>query len=184
MRYLANEYDQNGTLYPRDNKSRALVDKMLDRDLALYYKGLGMYVYPQVYLEHPKPKEEIPDTDMRAALNSIECMTAIRHGQFICGETFTLADISIYQSVSYLDLIDFDFSEYPAISAWRDKIRNMPCAAELNEAFASFKRYSKTPEFKKMAQIRHTKRDDTLNLINASLKPFSGNQYEQDKRLK
>ena len=44
MRYLANEYDPEGTLYPRDNKARALVDKMLDRDLALYYKGLGMYV--------------------------------------------------------------------------------------------------------------------------------------------
>jgi len=111
-------------------------------------------------------------------------MTHIRDGQFICGETFTLADISIYQSVSYLDLIDFDFSEYPAISAWREKITALPCATELNEAFASFKRYSKTPEFKKMAQKRHTKRDDTLNLINASLKQTNDNQYEQGKRLK
>ncbi len=42
--------------------------------------------------------------------------------QFMVGETLTVADYSVATFGAYRDLIPFDFSPYPALNAYMDRI--------------------------------------------------------------
>ena len=48
MRYVVDALSSNETLYPKDYKERALVDRHLDYDLACLYKLVG-----NVTVSHP-----------------------------------------------------------------------------------------------------------------------------------
>ena len=59
-----------------------------------------------------------------AALDAMESHLASR--EYLVGERYTLADISLYAYTHVADEGDFDLGEYPAIGAWLDRVAAQP----------------------------------------------------------
>jgi glutathione S-transferase len=141
LKYLAEKLDTPD--YPRDLRGRTKVNEALDwfnsnvsRDFA---HGV---VYPRVLPPHHLPEA--------ASLPGI-----IRHGEracqrwlgvldramladsrpFVCGNGITLADYLGASLISLGWLIDFDFSPYPRITAWLERLTVRPAWAAANTGF-------------------------------------------------
>lgn len=42
----------------------------------------------------------------------------------MAGNNLTIADFSILASVTFLEVIDYDFSPYPAVAGWLKKLKS------------------------------------------------------------
>ncbi|CAK9300701.1 unnamed protein product [Gordionus sp. m RMFG-2023] len=131
MKYFANKYGGETPLYPKDAKKRALVDSRLDFDIGKFYPALKEYAYPQVFQNKPSNPER--EKDMQDALDNLEYL--LNHSKYIAGDQMTLADISMFCTVSFLWMLKYDFVEYPKIHAWMEEMKKLPYYKETNQAF-------------------------------------------------
>merc|ERR1712178_661859 len=102
-----------------------MVDKMLDRDIGFYYKNISSYVYQQLF--QGKSKEEVPDHDVCLTLKNLETVTPLNEDKFVAGDDISIADFAIYQSVLFLEMVEYDLTDYPHVEAWKAKIGALPC---------------------------------------------------------
>jgi len=137
LRYLCNAYAPDSTLYPKDPKQRALVDKALDKDLGCYYPRFSGIVYPVIF-----GPERVADQlleDVKDALNALESQTEIKNSKFICGDLITIADFATVCSVTFLEQVKYDFSAWPKINEWVKKCKALPQWEECNIGFEAWK---------------------------------------------
>jgi len=117
--YLVNKYAPGSSLYPSDVKKRAEVDKLLYFDIGALYKSLGEVLYP-VLLHGAATIDEEKDKVFRGKLDLLEGFLA--KNKYVAGDELTIADLSIYSSLVTIELIDYDFSSYAKIGAWRKRL--------------------------------------------------------------
>lgn len=140
LRYLAGL--TGSAAYPEDLKQRAIVDARLDwfntsfaRDAAY---GLAYPVLMPNLL--PSQAEAAAQATHRAQQQTERWLEVLdRHwigtNDFVAGPSLTLADYLGAAYVSLLDLVALDFSPYPAIRAWKDRMENL---AHWQECYAAF----------------------------------------------
>lgn len=149
LKYLVLKYAPDSSLYPQDLKKRAKVDQMLDFDIGTLYNSLGKYLVPVLF---GKPPDAEGEQKFRSNLQVLENALV---DDYVCGLDLTIADISIVAGLSFAETIVFDFSPWPRICCWKQKLRQkITNYAELNdEVIKGFIEYMK----EKMDQIEKEK---------------------------
>jgi len=119
LAYLVNKYAPGHALYPTDPKERAEVDKALYFDIGTLYKAEAEVMYPVLLHGAPKIDDE-KDKVFRSKLDLLEGF--LGKTKYVAGGNLTIADFAIYSSLVTADLIDYDYSGYANIGAWRKRL--------------------------------------------------------------
>lgn len=134
-------------LYPSSARARARVDELLDWVTSTFNPAfLTGLVYPRLFAQMGNGDPVLEDalraralTDTDAALGKINHRLA-DSGAFLLGETVTLADFAFAASVIWAPVISYSLAPYPAVAAWRERIRDLeawrPCEAALEAMIA------------------------------------------------
>ena len=92
-------------------------------------------------------QNDVDDAEVHGALKNLETITPIKDDKFVAGDNMTIADFSIFNTVTFLEVVDFDISNYPKTCAWVAKIKKLQFASEVIEAFEGFKAWSNSDDF-------------------------------------
>nr|AST11622.1 glutathione S-transferase d6 [Bemisia tabaci] len=130
LRYLANKYGKDDSLYPKDPQKRALVDQALDFDMNTFYQPFFDYwIYCMI---GPAPHDEERFQKVSKSFPIIDDM--LKKSDFVTGKNISLADISLLAGVSSVHAVGFDIAKYPNIVRWFANCKHaVPDYQELNE---------------------------------------------------
>lgn len=122
------------TYYPRYLYQRARVHELLDWDLGTFYKAVGAAVYPSF------SGGEATSDQLAAVLDVVEHIEnhLLAQQPFLCGDTPTIADISIAMGMSMLELPEIMPPDCPRVDAWMGRLRAAPGWDLVNAPFAEF----------------------------------------------
>ncbi|XP_076241614.1 glutathione S-transferase 1-1-like [Calliopsis andreniformis] len=122
MGYLVSKYAKNDSLYPRDPKQRGLVDQRLYFDIGTLYDSIFTCYFPVVRGNASSIREE----DQKAVEKSCELLNRfLEDGNFVAGDTLTIADFTISTSICLLQNFDFDIGRYDNIAAWYNRCKEI-----------------------------------------------------------
>lgn len=140
--YLVNKYAPDSSLYPKDPKERAIVDRMLYFDIGTLYKAESDYLYPILFRGQPADPEKKEAFDK--TLGFLE--EFLSKTSYAAGDHLTLADLSIVASLSFADLADYSFSSFPKVTAYLNKLKSeIPNYKEINDVpLNQFKEFLKS----------------------------------------
>lgn len=116
MMYLAEKYGKNDSLYPKDPKSRALVNQRLFFDSNLYDK-FAAYYYANMFYGKPLVPENYKPMETTMEYFNIFLETS----KYAAGDHITLADLALVTTISNYDVLGFDFTTYDFVREWYQK---------------------------------------------------------------
>jgi glutathione S-transferase len=143
LKYLA---DKTGSpAYPKDLQARARVNERMDwintqlcRDLAY---GL---VYPQIFPHHKRPSDELQKGTLAWAKErakgwmKVLDQSLLGRQKYLCGDQITIADYFASSFVSLAEFIRADFSPYPNLKAWYERMKGLKTWNKVHEVFYGF----------------------------------------------
>ena len=130
MTYLAEQYGKDDSLYPKDAKTRSVVNQRLYFDACTLYKAFADYYYPELFFNGPKNQQEKTGID-----TAFSFLDKFLEGQdFVAGKTLTLADLTIVVTVATYETVDYDFSKFKNVARWYAKVKStIPKYQEITE---------------------------------------------------
>ncbi|KAA0185870.1 Glutathione S-transferase delta 1 [Hyalella azteca] len=127
--YLVNQYGKDDSLYPKDPKTRAVVDRMLYFDMGTLYKRFGEYVYPTVFHGAPVDKKKLePIMEALGWLNGY-----LEGGDYLAGASPTIADFAVVATVATFVASGIDISGQPKVVAWYARCKANFAGSDENE---------------------------------------------------
>ena len=143
LKFLADKFDLPS--YPKDLKARARVNERMDwintqlcRDLAY---GL---VYPQIFPMHKRPTDDHQKGQLawaqERARNWMQILdrSLIGSQPYLCGDKITIADYFASSFVSLAEFIRADFSPYPNLKRWYERMKGLKTWNKVHEIFYGF----------------------------------------------
>jgi len=124
-RYLASKYGDGGAFWPSDPAKRAQVDKWAEWGKVTWAHAVGQGVFWPLVRTSPKDRDP---AKIEAAMSAMNRAASLLNGQlstrpYIAGDTFTLADLATGYMLYRYFTIDFERSDFPAISAYYDRLQ-------------------------------------------------------------
>ena len=152
LKYLAEK--TNSPAYPKDLKARARVNERMDwintqlcRDLAY---GL---VYPQIFPNHKRPTDEFQKGQLAWARERAQGWmkvldeSLVGKQNYLCGDQITIADYFASSFVSLAEFIRADFSPYPNLKRWYERMKGLKTWNKVHEVFYGFAGSMKDAKF-------------------------------------
>lgn len=136
--YLDNLVGPQRALLPAEGDARRQSLRLIGLATGAVDKGIAM-VMERVF--RPEEKRHAPWTDRcraqaRGALAELEKHCAQRSGQWLVGDTMTLADITLGCNGTYLrEAVPLDLSVYPHVEAHVDRCEALPVFGRFHLAF-------------------------------------------------
>ncbi|KAJ8717704.1 hypothetical protein PYW07_005634 [Mythimna separata] len=130
--YLADKYGKDDQYYPKDLKKRALVNQRLHFDGSSLYVKIRAVCFPILFLGEKEIKKPLKD-DLNTTLGFLDQF--LSNSKWVAGDHPTIADTSIYASVSSILAVGWDISGFPNIERWVKSCSALP-GAEENDAGA------------------------------------------------
>jgi len=132
--YLVSQYGKNDSLYPKDPKKRAEVDRFLYFDMGTLYTRWGKFMYPPLF-GGATPDHSLLEP-VREACGWMD--NWLQGKNYFTGSNYTVADLSLIASVSTMIEAGFDISQWKNLSAWVERCRNnLPGYEEANHIGAA-----------------------------------------------
>lgn len=141
IQYLA---DKSGceALYPRDLAVRADINRWLCWELAHFNKAFGSLAFEAVakpnFMQLEGDAALIDSNKQDLARFAAILEEHLRKREFLVGDTITLADYAVIHVEFFKDAIPFDWSPYPYLNAYFERMRISPhwlaTAPKSNEA--------------------------------------------------
>ncbi|XP_042902514.1 glutathione S-transferase 1-like isoform X2 [Parasteatoda tepidariorum] len=101
MRYLIDQYAPDHALYPKDIKKRAIIDWLLDFNIATLFKALASYLEDVMFRgQTPKP-ERMDEFNQKVAILE-EFLT---RSPYVAGDHMTIADLSVITSLDFAEIV-------------------------------------------------------------------------------
>ncbi|CAD8119561.1 unnamed protein product [Paramecium sonneborni] len=131
IKYIIKSRNIKTNLYPEDPQQSGKIDEYLDyhhtgtRKLAQYF--FNLMVAPKLGIETTVNLEQAKKEAL-LALKFLE--TKFSTQDYICGKEISLADISAYCEIMQLHMVNWDFSKYPNILNWMQRVTQIK---EVNE---------------------------------------------------
>ncbi len=136
MGYLSNQYDKDGNLYPKDPKIRARVDQRLYFEMGIFYKAFSDLVYPKLF-----DVGVVPENGQERFVEVLNWLNDfVKPTGFVAGtDHFTIADIACFATYSTQKACDgfHDFSAYPELNSWCEKMKTLVNHAKYNQEGAN-----------------------------------------------
>jgi glutathione S-transferase len=144
LKYLADKYDLPE--YPKDLKARARVNEMMDWVNTNFYRDWGYNLcYPQLFPHHQRPSAEGQDVTVRWGSDKSKFWLQVLNDywlgdgrKWLTGDQITIADYFAASVVALGDLIRYDFSAYPNVSAWLGRMKALPNWKPVSAALDGF----------------------------------------------
>ena len=153
LKYLADI--NNLPSYPKDPKKRAKVNEAMDWINTQLYSALGYsLVYPQLFAHHKRRSDEAHagalawgEAGAKKWLQVLNDHWLGGDKKYLCGDEITIADYFGASVVSIGELIGSDFSAYPNVKRWLDRIKALKTWNQVNEIFTGYAASNKGKEF-------------------------------------
>ncbi|CAG2106563.1 unnamed protein product [Medioppia subpectinata] len=130
MQYLCNRYAPDSTLYPKDPKQRALVDRSLNFDLT-FLNQIEDVVSPPLFSGTQPSADKV--TALNNSLKNLD-QVLIKQNRYLVGDQLTLADLSLLGYWLYLERFNIDVSAYPNYQRWVAGLQaELPYFNEVND---------------------------------------------------
>ena len=152
LKYLAEK--SGSPAYPKELRARARVNERMDwintqlcRDLAY---GL---VYPQIFPLHKRPSDEQQKGQLAWAKERAKGWmkvldeSLIGKQKYLCGEEISIADYFASSFVSLAEFIRADFSPYPNLKRWYERMKGLKQWNKVHEVFYGFAGSMKDAKF-------------------------------------
>ena len=153
LKYLASKYELPS--YPRDLRKRAKVDEMMDWFNTQFYRDYGYgLTYPQIFAHHKRPTDEVQAGTIawgkeraRGWFTVLDTFWLGSAKPYLCGDEITIADYFGSCLATLGEVIRCDFSAYPNVDRWLNKMRRLRTWDSVNEALYGFARAVKEQPF-------------------------------------
>uniref|UniRef100_A0A0K8TUE3 Glutathione-S-transferase n=1 Tax=Epiphyas postvittana TaxID=65032 RepID=A0A0K8TUE3_EPIPO len=133
--YVADKYGKDDQLYPKDLKHRAIVNQRLYFDSSSLYVKIRAICFPILFLGETEIKESLKN-DLNVTLGFLE--EFLNSTKWVAGDSPTIADTSIYASLSSILAVGWDISSFPNIQRWVKLCTTLPGFAENEEGAKEF----------------------------------------------
>ncbi|XP_054165579.1 glutathione S-transferase 1-like [Oppia nitens] len=118
LQYLCNQYAPDSSLYPKDTKKRAIVERWLNQDFSLGYHQRDV-LYPTL-MGAPVAEDKV--TAYKNALKVIDGL--IGTNKYLTGNDLTIADLSLLAAAVPHDWLPaFDLSDVPNFNRWYNQLK-------------------------------------------------------------
>ncbi|XP_032572105.1 glutathione S-transferase 1-like [Drosophila sechellia] len=130
--YLVDKYAKSDELYPKDLAKRAIINQRLFFDASVIYASIANVSGPFWI----NGVTEVPQEKLDAIHRGLKLLeTFLGNSPYLAGDSLTLADLSTGPTVSALPAaVDIDPATYPKVTAWLDRLNQLPYYKEINEA--------------------------------------------------
>ncbi len=153
MKYLADKF--NLPTYPKDLKTRAKVNELMDWFNTGFYRDYGYnVVYPQIYPHHKRPTEEAQQKTIEWGKDLTKRWLKVlndhwlgKGNKYLVGDQLTIADLFGYALLSAGMVTRDEFKDYPNVERWMKEIEKLPSWKKINEALAGFREAVKEQPF-------------------------------------
>ncbi|GBP57221.1 Glutathione S-transferase 1, isoform D [Eumeta japonica] len=125
--YLADKYAKNDQLYPKDLKKRAIINQRLYFDSSFLFVKIRGIFFP-ILFQGKTTIDKAAKDDLNTTLGFLEKF--LSDNIWVAGDNYTIADTSIYASVSSLVATGWDISLFPNIKRWLNECSSLPGYAE------------------------------------------------------
>ncbi|GAB4188878.1 MAG: glutathione S-transferase family protein [Wenzhouxiangellaceae bacterium] len=136
-KYLCAQCPDN-TLYPADPRVQADIDRWLSWELAHFNQQLGILTFQTVakpVFLGEQPNEPLVNWSMQMLSGHAKLLEGHLDGrQYVVGDAVTLADYAMAHIESMKDMTPFDWSPYPNINAYFDRMRDVEHFARTGSA--------------------------------------------------
>ncbi|MEM7444171.1 MAG: glutathione S-transferase family protein [Pseudomonadota bacterium] len=154
LKYLADTIESPA--YPKDLKARAKVNEMMDWFNTNFYRDYGYnFVYPQILPHVKRRSEEAQDATVTVGLEASKKWLAILNDHWIgpdkpylCGGTITIADYFAVGLLTLGEIIRCDFSQYPNVDRWLQRMKSLDSWPDVNQAFYGWVAAMKDQQFR------------------------------------
>lgn len=139
LKYLADA--AGSATYPEERKARARVDAMMDWINTGLVRDFGYgFVYPAAFPMHRYADPQVQEAVRARAWTNSERWLAVLDAELadqahLCGDELSIADYLGASHFMLASLIDFDFSPWPNIAAWLERMQRRPSWDEVYAAF-------------------------------------------------
>ncbi|KAI8420319.1 hypothetical protein MSG28_008846 [Choristoneura fumiferana] len=133
--YLADKYGKDDELYPKDLKRRAIVNQRLHFDSSSLYVKIRAICFPILFQGVTEIKEPLKN-DLNVTLGFLE--EFLKSSKWVAGDNPTIADTSIYASLSSILAVGWDISLFPNIQRWIKLCSTLPGYAENEQGAKEF----------------------------------------------
>lgn len=127
--YLVDKYAKNDSLYPKDPKTRALINQRLYFDMGMLYKAFSEYYFAPFHgsAQTPENLKKFEDT-MKLLDKYLE-----NHEYAAATRNMSVADLCLFATVSTFEVVNVDFSPYPWVEKWFNLMKETAPGRELNK---------------------------------------------------
>lgn len=133
--YLVETYAPESLLYPKENKSRAIVNQRLQFYMGTLLQRIRSIIIP-VIKEGEKNISDLKRIQLYEALGYTNQF--LDGSDWVAGNHVTLADLAIYVTVSTIVSFGADISEYKYLTAWLERCKDLPGFKENSEGVKTF----------------------------------------------
>ncbi|XP_014365813.2 glutathione S-transferase 1 [Papilio machaon] len=128
--YLADKYGTDDSIYPKDIKKRAIVNQRMYFDCSTLLVKMRAICHPIIFNIENEIKENLRD-DFNASLSVLD--KYLENNEWVAGEHVTIADTTIFASMSGIFAAGWDLSYFPNIQRWLKNCSNLPGYEEIKE---------------------------------------------------
>ena len=134
MTYLANKYAPDSSLYPKDAKKRAVIDRVLQFDQGTLLQSVAEYIAIPIFRQGKTLKDLDPEKEkkVKEALKLLD--DSLANQKYVAGNELSLADLSVLASMTYLEGFSYDVSEFKNVTEWINRLKSeLPYYDEVNK---------------------------------------------------
>lgn len=126
--YLIEKYAKSDSLYPKDPQTRAVINQRLYFDMGTLDKLFAEYYFASFFGHEQTPERLQKFHDALELLN-----TFLANGDYAAGtDKLTVADLSLFASVSTFDIFDVDLTAYPRVEKWLNLMKETAPGRDVN----------------------------------------------------
>ncbi|KAG6456166.1 hypothetical protein O3G_MSEX009607 [Manduca sexta] len=133
--YLVDKYAKDDKFYPKDLQRRAVVNQRLYFDCATFYPRIRAICYPILWLGETEIKESLKK-ELNISFGHLDQF--LGETKWAAGDHPTIADTSLFASVSSILEVGWDISSYPNVQRWVEQCASLPGADENSEGAKMF----------------------------------------------
>jgi len=123
MKYLARK--SNSSLYPTDLQEQAKTDQWLDFIAGHIGTAVSKVLFNTLFA--PMKGVDVDENSLAEGRKWLEqylphAETALSDQEYLTGDSFSIADISLLAALDPAELIKLDWAPYPKLAKWRDNL--------------------------------------------------------------